>query len=69
MLIKLLLNRDYDPHGPAGPTAFWKTSDDYIEEKKGGFLHTFPFVHVIQSDDEEDEESDDDDDNDNEDAD
>lgn len=23
--------RDYDPHGPAGPTAFWKLSDDTNE--------------------------------------
>ena len=26
-----VLNRDYDIHGPAGPTAFWKESDDLEE--------------------------------------
>ena len=25
--------RDYDIHGPAGPTAFWKESDELEEEK------------------------------------
>ena len=27
-------DKDYDVHGPAGPTAFWKVSDDIVEEKK-----------------------------------
>ena len=27
--------RDYDVHGPAGPTAFWKESDELEEEKDG----------------------------------
>lgn len=27
--------RDYDIHGPAGPTAFWKESDELEEEKLG----------------------------------
>ncbi|KIX94887.1 uncharacterized protein Z520_09577 [Fonsecaea multimorphosa CBS 102226] len=27
-------DKDYDVHGPAGPTAFWKVSDDIIEEKR-----------------------------------
>ncbi len=26
-------DKDFDPHGPAGPTAFWKVSDDIEEEK------------------------------------
>lgn len=26
-------DKDYDLHGPAGPTAFWKESDDLEEEK------------------------------------
>ncbi|KAK5165289.1 uncharacterized protein LTR77_009387 [Saxophila tyrrhenica] len=26
-------DKDYDRHGPAGPTAFWKMSDDVAEEK------------------------------------
>jgi hypothetical protein len=25
--------RDYDMHGPAGPTAFWKETDDLVEER------------------------------------
>lgn len=25
--------RDYDMHGPAGPTAFWKLTDELAEEK------------------------------------
>ena len=25
--------RDYDMHGPAGPTAFWKVTDHLAEEK------------------------------------
>ncbi|KIW88194.1 uncharacterized protein Z519_11305 [Cladophialophora bantiana CBS 173.52] len=27
-------DKDYDVHGPAGPTAFWKVSDDMVEEKR-----------------------------------
>ncbi|EXJ91076.1 hypothetical protein A1O1_04183 [Capronia coronata CBS 617.96] len=27
-------DKDYDDHGPAGPTAFWKISDDIVEEKR-----------------------------------
>lgn len=27
------LIRDFDQHGPAGPTAFWKVTDDLAEEK------------------------------------
>ncbi|KIW31143.1 uncharacterized protein PV07_02817 [Cladophialophora immunda] len=27
-------DKDYDVHGPAGPTAFWKVSDEMIEEKR-----------------------------------
>ncbi|KIW43711.1 uncharacterized protein PV06_04786 [Exophiala oligosperma] len=27
-------DKDYDDHGPAGPTAFWKISDDLIEESQ-----------------------------------
>ena len=26
-------HRDYDMHGPAGPTAFWKETDELTEEK------------------------------------
>ncbi|KAL6252632.1 hypothetical protein RBB50_000351 [Rhinocladiella similis] len=27
-------DKNYDVHGPAGPTAFWKVSDDMIEERR-----------------------------------
>jgi hypothetical protein len=27
-------DKDYDVHGPAGPTAFWKVTDDIVEEKR-----------------------------------
>ena len=27
-----LTDRDFDPHGPAGPTAFWKISDQIDKE-------------------------------------
>ncbi|KIV81439.1 hypothetical protein PV11_03628 [Exophiala sideris] len=27
-------DKDYDVHGPAGPTAFWKISDEIVEEKR-----------------------------------
>ncbi|KIX07303.1 uncharacterized protein Z518_01956 [Rhinocladiella mackenziei CBS 650.93] len=27
-------DKDYDEHGPAGPTAFWKISDDIVAEKQ-----------------------------------
>ncbi|EXJ92687.1 hypothetical protein A1O3_01239 [Capronia epimyces CBS 606.96] len=27
-------DKDYDAHGPAGPTAFWKISDEMVEEKR-----------------------------------
>lgn len=30
-----IVARDYDVHGPAGPTAFWKESDELEEEKNG----------------------------------
>jgi hypothetical protein len=29
----VLYCRDYDVHGPAGPTAFWKLSDEITEDK------------------------------------
>jgi hypothetical protein len=34
LLMWSLCCRDYDMHGPAGPTAFWKESDE-LEEEKG----------------------------------
>ena len=44
-------DKDYDVHGPAGPTAFWKVSDDIVEEKKQpntfwGFLSSQAAVNV-----------------------
>ncbi|KAJ9605997.1 hypothetical protein H2200_009846 [Cladophialophora chaetospira] len=27
-------DKDYDVHGPAGPTAFWKISDEMVEERR-----------------------------------
>ena len=33
-------DKDYDPHGPAGPTAFWKISDDILEDND-----TNPYAH------------------------
>lgn len=24
-------DKDFDPHGPAGPTAFWKVSDTHLD--------------------------------------
>ena len=32
-------DKDYDVHGPAGPTCFWKVSDDIQEEKKRTGMH------------------------------
>jgi hypothetical protein len=26
-------DKDYDPHGPAGPTAFWKLSDRVVHDE------------------------------------
>ncbi|OAP64405.1 hypothetical protein AYL99_00377 [Fonsecaea erecta] len=36
-------DKDYDVHGPAGPTAFWKVSDDIVEEKR----HNLPQMMQI----------------------
>jgi hypothetical protein len=33
LAVLLTVDRDYDMHGPAGPTAFWKVTDDVAEEK------------------------------------
>jgi len=49
-------DKDYDVHGPAGPTAFWKVSDDIAEEKPKigpgigvgiGVLHHMPWHEVV----------------------
>lgn len=45
-------DKDYDIHGPAGPTAFWKTSDDIVEEKPQAFTAAHwnhDLVHIIIS--------------------
>jgi hypothetical protein len=31
LLTEDMFNRDYDIHGPAGPTAFWKENDSLEE--------------------------------------
>lgn len=33
VVLSLTTYRDFDKHGPAGPTAFWKVTDDVAEEK------------------------------------
>ena len=42
-----LTSTDYDPHGPAGPTAFWKTAD-----------RTFDKMDIHGGDSETDEDND-----------
>lgn len=37
----LTYRRDYDMHGPAGPTAFWKESDQLEDEKTPSALIAF----------------------------
>lgn len=34
-------HRDYDMHGPAGPTAFWKVSDSCEDDRNSGI----PFAY------------------------
>ncbi|KAK5047813.1 hypothetical protein LTR84_006478 [Exophiala bonariae] len=36
-------DKDYDIHGPAGPTAFWKVSDDILEDKP----RSFDLIHIF----------------------
>lgn len=31
--VSLNIARDYDEHGPAGPTCFWKTTDEIKENE------------------------------------
>ncbi|KAI1656709.1 hypothetical protein F4813DRAFT_121884 [Daldinia decipiens] len=65
-------DKDFDPHGPAGPSAFWKVSDDIIAEYSEIMQNFLPSVHdtslaklgdedefdlpAYRSDDDEDEE-------------
>ena len=46
-------DKDFDPHGPAGPTAFWKISNDVIEEKRrdgiNGTMGQGGFGYIFQS--------------------
>ena len=37
-------DKDYDLHGPAGPTAFWKLSDDIAEENSSAMHPQLPAV-------------------------
>jgi len=64
-------NRDYDSQGPAGPTAFWKVSDEVDEDKVGASTadpQPLPYLWEWRDEssdedeeDEEDEEADEDD--------
>lgn len=72
MKLGSLWNRDYDIHGPAGPTAFWKAAD--AENPREALLDgvteipvepTLPFgilEHIASSGDEMEVSDDDDDD-------
>jgi hypothetical protein len=46
------VNRDFDPHGPCGPTAFWKISDrEARADDKQFLLHDFlPIVDGFEED-------------------
>ena len=35
-------DKDFDPRGPAGPTAFWKISDDIVEDRDDSDESLFP---------------------------
>lgn len=48
-------NRDWDPHGPAGPTAFWKISDE-IADKSASKPQDPQMVEADEGFDEIDEE-------------
>lgn len=51
-------DKDYDIHGPAGPTAFWKLSDHVIDESDEDVTqHPLFSILASHSDDEEDEDS------------
>ncbi|KAF2753386.1 hypothetical protein EJ05DRAFT_480400 [Pseudovirgaria hyperparasitica] len=55
-------DKDYEEAGPAGPTAFWKTSDDIIEEKRqpqaaaGSWHHAHHTAHYSSDDDDDDDD-------------
>ena len=60
-------DKDYDAAGPAGPTCFWKVSDDVLADRPAPGAAGFHLGHnvhatVATDGDEEDEEDDDDDD-------
>ncbi|KAI1498717.1 hypothetical protein F5X99DRAFT_392444 [Biscogniauxia marginata] len=48
-------DKDYDPRGPAGPTAFWKVSDRTTSTNRS-FLHEFmpPMMELSDDDDDDD---------------
>ena len=70
-------DRNYDPHGPCGPTAFWKISDreSEAEDARVGYHDFLPLLDGAEPDDYDDdyepggdeEEDDDDDEGENED--
>ena len=49
----MLFNRDYPPHGPAGPTSFWKISDDHLPRKSMRHLMPHHFIltynHILHT--------------------
>lgn len=64
-------DRDYDVHGPAGPTAFWKLSDELLDDRNAGhesvprqlpYLWEWNNEESSDDDDEDDDESSDGDD-------
>lgn len=59
MLTSRVEKSDYDPHGPCGPTAFWKVSDRDVRHDNDRFVVNdyFPIVEGY-GDDSEEEDSD-----------
>jgi len=54
-------NRDFDDHGPAGPTAFWKLNDDHLEDESTAPERLpMPYVWEWTGDDEDSDDEDED---------
>ncbi|KAF4555550.1 Hypothetical protein D9617_2g055110 [Elsinoe fawcettii] len=53
-------DKDFEAHGPAGPTAFWKVSNHVIEDKEEDMAapHPLPFLWPLDDDESDDEEGD-----------
>lgn len=57
------MNRDFDDHGPAGPTAFWKIDDDHTEDENSAPDRLpMPYFWEWNGDDEDSDEEDEDED-------